>query len=73
MRTKPRGMWATFETVCYRCDGLLTVSNGHVSPHDCREQLQPMGEWQDALADYYDSGAIGAPPKRQRLEDIKFR
>ena len=32
-----------------------------------------MAEFQDALGDYYDSGAIGDPPSRYRLEDIKFK
>lgn len=40
MKTKPRGMWANFETSCYRCDGELTVSNGKPDPHDCRERLR---------------------------------
>ena len=73
MFKKPLGVWATFRSECHRCGDEITVTNARPDPHDCREQLQPMGEWQDALADYYDSGAIGAPPKRQRLEDIKFR
>lgn len=33
--TKARGVWATFETSCYRCDGELTVSNGRPDPHTC--------------------------------------
>lgn len=33
--TKPRGMWATFETSCERCGGELTVRNGRVDPHTC--------------------------------------
>lgn len=36
MRTKPRGMWANFETTC-TCGGVLTITNGRVDPHDCRE------------------------------------
>lgn len=34
-RTKPRGIHATFETVCYRCNGVLTISNGRPDPHTC--------------------------------------
>lgn len=35
MKTKPRGEWANFVTECWKCAGEVTVSNGHVSPHDC--------------------------------------
>ena len=70
-RTKPRDEQLSFLTSCWRCRGELSISNGRVDRHDC-QRLQPMGEWQDALADYYDSGMIGEPPKRQRLEDIRF-
>lgn len=33
--TKPQGMWATFETTCHRCSGVLNVSNGRPEPHTC--------------------------------------
>lgn len=34
MKTKPRGIHATFETTC-GCGGVLTVTNGRVDPHVC--------------------------------------
>ena len=70
-RTKPRGEQLSFLTTCYRCRGELSISNGKVDPHTCRTRIH-VAAWQDALADYYDSGAIGDPPQRQSLEDIRF-
>lgn len=35
--TKPRGEQLSFTTSCHRCRGELTISNGRVSPHDCRD------------------------------------
>ena len=35
--TKPRGEQLSFLTDCIRCRGELTISNGRVNPHDCRE------------------------------------
>ena len=71
MKTKPRGIHANFVTTC-TCGRELTITNGRQDPHDCRERI-PMAEFQDALGDYYDSGAIGDPPSQYRLEDIKFK
>lgn len=68
-RTKPRGMWANFTTECAKCAGELTVTNGRVDPHTCRERID-MPAFQDALGDYYDSGAIGDPPKPKRLNPL---
>lgn len=38
MMTKPRGIWATFQTECSRCQGDITVSNGRPEHHVCRER-----------------------------------
>ena len=35
-RTKPRGMWANFQTEC-GCGGVLTVTGGRIDPHTCEE------------------------------------
>jgi hypothetical protein len=35
--TKPRGEQLSFTTECHRCQGELTISNGRVDRHDCRE------------------------------------
>lgn len=40
MRTKPRGIHATFETDCERCGDIITVTNGKVSQHECYEEPQ---------------------------------
>jgi hypothetical protein len=66
-KTKPRGEQLSFLTECHRCRADLTISNGRVDRHDC-EPRNYMGAFQDALGDYYDSGAIGKPPT---LADIK--
>jgi len=41
MRTKPRGIHATFRTDCH-CGQELTVTNGRPDPHDCRPPEQPV-------------------------------
>jgi hypothetical protein len=62
-RTKPRDEQLSFLTECWRCTGELTVTHGRPEKHDCREpRHNAMGAYQDALGDYYDSGAIGKPP-----------
>lgn len=61
LRTKPREEQLSFLTSCHRCNGELSISNGRVDRHDC-EPRNYMGAFQDALGDYYDSGAIGKPP-----------
>jgi len=38
-RTKAKGVWANFTTDCDRCGHELTISNGKVEPHVCRQQL----------------------------------
>lgn len=35
--TKPRDEQLSFLTECVRCRGELTISNGRVNPHDCRD------------------------------------
>jgi hypothetical protein len=61
--SKPKGIWANFATTCH-CGSTLTITNGRPDPHDCQTPRLTMAEWQDALGDYYDSGAIGDPPTR---------
>jgi hypothetical protein len=36
-KTKPRGDQASFVTDCH-CGGELTISNGRIDPHQCREK-----------------------------------
>ena len=36
-RTKPRGVWANFQTEC-GCGGVLTITGGRIEWHDCREE-----------------------------------
>ena len=54
-RTKPRGEQLSFVSECYRCQGELTISNGRVDRHDCREP-QPI-----SLADIRFALGKGAP------------
>lgn len=35
MKTKPRGIWATFAVDCPKCGQEFTVTNGRHDPHDC--------------------------------------
>ena len=41
MKTKPRGIHANFTTTC-TCGRELTITNGRVDPHDCREPERPV-------------------------------
>lgn len=36
MKTKPKGIHATFAVDCPKCGEEFTVSNGRHDPHDCR-------------------------------------
>lgn len=36
MRTKPRGIHASFRFDCPACQQEATVTNGRVDPHDCQ-------------------------------------
>jgi len=36
-RTKPRGEQLSFLTECWKCRGVLSITNGRVGHHDCRE------------------------------------
>ena len=65
MKTRPRGIWATFTTTC-PCGAEITITNGYLDPHQCQPERKTI---KDALADYY---VYGDPPPA-RLEDIKFR
>jgi hypothetical protein len=71
MKTKPRGIHANFTTTCHSCRGDLTVSNGRIEHHECRDRVD-LTKWQDALTDYFDGRDIGTPAALQKLEDIKF-
>jgi hypothetical protein len=42
MKTKARGEWANFSTTCYACAGALTITNGRIDHHDCREPERPV-------------------------------
>lgn len=65
MRNLPKGVWANFTSTCHVCREEITVRDGRPERHECRERIDlDMGAFQDALGDYYDSGAIGDPPKR---------
>lgn len=35
MKTKPRGIYATFATDCHLCGAEVTVSNGRPDRHQC--------------------------------------
>lgn len=73
MRTKPAGIWANFTTNCATCGAECTVTNSRPDPHTCRINLdrkQLIADWSEAMGDYYDSGAIGLPPKHP-LDDRK--
>lgn len=37
-KTKPRGEQASFETSCWKCAGVLTISNGRVDYHQCEDR-----------------------------------
>lgn len=65
--TKPTGIHATFYVPC-DCGGEITVTNGRLDPHRCQPSTSP--EWHDAMADYYNNGANGLPPKHP-LDDRK--
>ena len=41
MKTKPRGIHANFTTTC-TCGRELTITNGRVEHHDCREPERPV-------------------------------
>jgi hypothetical protein len=38
--TKTQGPWANFQTHCFKCTQVITVTNSRPDPHDCR-QPQP--------------------------------
>ena len=42
MKTKPRGIHANFVTTCVYCRGTLTITNGRIDNHDCREPERPV-------------------------------
>lgn len=39
MVTKPRGVWATFDTECIHCRAEVTVTNGKPEPHQCEQPI----------------------------------
>jgi hypothetical protein len=41
MKTKPKGIHATFRTDCATCGSELTVTNGRVDRHEC-ERPRPI-------------------------------
>lgn len=38
MKTKPRGIWATFATTC-ECGAEITVTNGRPESHECERPI----------------------------------
>jgi len=42
MKTKPRGIHATFTTECVYCRGDLTITSGRIEHHECREPERPV-------------------------------
>jgi hypothetical protein len=49
MKTKPRGIWATFRTECASCRGELTVTNSRPDPHECRDKPVTLADIRAAL------------------------
>lgn len=39
MKTKPRGIHASFQTECWKCAAEITVSNGRPDPHTCERPI----------------------------------
>jgi hypothetical protein len=35
-RTKARGIWANFQSDCFRCGAEVTISHGKPDPHTCQ-------------------------------------
>ena len=50
MKTKPRGIHASFQTECVYCRGTLTITNGRVEHHDCERITGTLDEVLAALA-----------------------
>jgi len=50
MKTKPRGIHANFTTECASCRGDLTVSNGRVEYHECRDKPVSLADIRAALS-----------------------
>jgi len=48
-RTKPKGIHATFETDCFKCSGVLTVTSGRIDPHDCQPRPISLADLRAAL------------------------
>ena len=48
MKTKPRGIHANFRTDC-PCGAELTVRNGRIDPHQCREKPVTLAQIRAAL------------------------
>jgi hypothetical protein len=48
MKTKPRGIHATFVTDC-PCGAELTVTNGRLDPHECRDKPVSLADIRAAL------------------------
>jgi len=49
MKTKPRGIHANFVTECASCRGDLTVTNGRIDPHECRDKPVTLDQIRAAL------------------------
>lgn len=42
MKTKPKGIHATFATDCPTCGSELTVTNGRIDRHECERPQRPI-------------------------------
>lgn len=39
MRNLPKGVWANFTSTCHICQGEITVRDGRLERHECRERI----------------------------------
>jgi hypothetical protein len=49
MKTKPRGIHANFITECAACRGDITISNGRLEHHECRDKPVSLADIRAAL------------------------
>ena len=50
MKTKPKGIHANFQSECFKCSGNITVTNGRVDPHECRDKPVSLADIRAALS-----------------------
>jgi hypothetical protein len=49
MKTKPRGIHATFQSSCFKCGDDITITNGRPDPHECRDKPVTLADIRAAL------------------------